>query len=99
MIIGKGGMGKKTEKALEEYKCVYCSLTGGAGAYVAQNIKKILDVEWLNLGTPEAVWILEVMDFGPLIVTMDSHGGNLYNEVNRKVKKNYQTILKSNIWN
>jgi len=95
MIIGKGGMGEKTAKALKEFKSVYCSFTGGTGAYVTQNIKKILNVEWLDLGTPEAVWIFEVLDFGPLVVSMDSHGGNLYNEVNKKVIQNYQMILES----
>lgn len=95
MIVGKGGMGEKTAKALKEFKSVYCSFTGGTGAYVTQNIKKILNVEWLDLGTPEAVWIFEVLDFGPLVVSMDSHGGNLYNEVNKKVIQNYQMILES----
>lgn len=99
MIIGKGGMGEKTSKALKEFSSVYCSFTGGAGAYVAQNIKKILNVEWLDLGSPEAVWTFEVKNFGPLVVSMDSHGGNLYDEVNRKVTQNYHAILKSKFFN
>jgi len=30
---------------------------------------------------PEAMWVLEVHEFGPLIVAIDSLGGNLYADV------------------
>ena len=33
-----------------------------------------------ELGSPEAVWELEVADF-PVVITMDSHGGSLHREV------------------
>ncbi len=39
----------------------------------------------LDLGIPEAIWELEVEDFGPLFVTMDSYGRNLYEKIKRKV--------------
>jgi fumarate hydratase subunit beta len=43
---------------------------------------------------PEAVWELEVSNFGPLIVAMDSYGNSIYEEVNKKVyeKLNELTI-------
>lgn len=79
IIIGKGGMGKKTQKALQKYICIYTSYTGGAGALAADKVEKVEDVYWLDkLGMPEAVWILRVKDFGPLVVAMDSRGGNIY---------------------
>jgi tartrate dehydratase beta subunit/fumarate hydratase class I family protein len=31
-----------------------------------------------ELGMPEAVWIFEVKEFGPLVVAMDSTGDSLY---------------------
>ncbi|TFH28798.1 MAG: fumarate hydratase, partial [Promethearchaeota archaeon] len=34
------------------------------------------------LGTPEAIWLLEVKEFGPLIVSIDAHGQNLYRRRN-----------------
>lgn len=95
MIIGKGGMGIKTTKAMKEFKAVYCSFTGGAGALAAKAIERVVKVEWLDLGIPEAVWTFKVREFGPCIVTIDSKGHNLYDEVNAKVMKNYAKILKS----
>lgn len=79
IIIGKGGMGKRTLKALQKYTCVYTSYTGGAGALAADKVKKVPGVYWLEeLGMPEAVWIFDVEDFGPLVVAMDSHGNTVY---------------------
>ena len=79
IIIGKGGMGKRTQKALQKYICIYASYTGGAGALAADKVKEVLGVYWLEeLGMPEAVWIFDVEEFGPLVVAMDSHGKTLY---------------------
>lgn len=79
MIIGKGGMGKETLKALKKTGAVYAHFTGGAGALAAKSIKKVENVYFLKeLGIPEAVWILEVEKFGPLIVTMDTKGNSFY---------------------
>ena len=84
MIIGKGGMGDRTEKALKKYNAVYTAYTGGAGALAAEKIKEVRGVYWLDeLGMPEAVWIFKVKDFGPLVVAIDSHGGSIY----KKLKK------------
>ena len=79
MIIGKGGMGRETLKALKKAGAVYTHFTGGAGALAAKAIKKVENVYFLDeLGIPEAAWILEVENFGPLIVTMDANGNSFY---------------------
>jgi tartrate/fumarate subfamily iron-sulfur-dependent hydro-lyase beta chain len=79
IIIGKGGMGWQTMKALQKHDGVYTSYTGGAGVLAADKIADVLAVYWLEeLGMPEAVWVFTVKDFGPLIVSMDSHGNSLY---------------------
>jgi len=77
VIVGKGGMGGETGEALEEVGAVYCDFVGGAALLAAKSILRVDESHWLDLGLPEAVWILKVEDFGPLIVSMDSHGGNL----------------------
>jgi tartrate/fumarate subfamily iron-sulfur-dependent hydro-lyase beta chain len=80
IIIGKGGMGERTAKALQKYTCIYTSYTGGAGALAAEKVEEVEDVYWLDeLGMPEAVWLMRVKDFGPLVVAMDSHGESIYN--------------------
>jgi len=79
MIIGKGGMGGKTLKALKKTGAVYTHFTGGAGALAAKSIKEVENVYFLEeLGIPEAAWILKVENFGPLIVTMDAKGNSFY---------------------
>ncbi|MBC7126816.1 MAG: fumarate hydratase C-terminal domain-containing protein [Candidatus Methanosuratus sp.] len=76
-IIGKGGMGPGTLSALSKHSAVYTEYPGGAGALAARSVVGIRRVHWRELGDPEAVWALEVEDFGPCFVTMDSHGRTL----------------------
>jgi len=92
VVIGKGGMGKKTTDAMAKYGAVYGAFTGGAAILAARAIKKVRGVEWLDLGTPEALWIFEVEDFGPLAVAIDSHSNNLFMDVARNVEENRKRI-------
>ena len=79
LIIGKGGMGERTRKALKKTGSVYTVFPGGAGVLAAEKISTVTSVYWLEeLGMPEAVWILEVQEFGPLVVTIDPFGESLY---------------------
>ena len=80
-VIGKGGMGNKTLDACREHGCVYLHGVGGAAQVLAECVKKVRNVYFLKeFGSPEAIWELDVEDF-PAVVTMDSHGGSLHNEV------------------
>jgi tartrate/fumarate subfamily iron-sulfur-dependent hydro-lyase beta chain len=79
LIIGKGGMGERTRRALKKTGSVYAAFPGGAGVLAAEKITNVSQVYWLEeLEMPEAVWILEVKEFGPLVVAMDSIGQSLY---------------------
>jgi fumarate hydratase subunit beta len=81
IIIGKGGMGKKTKDALQRHCAVYTAYTGGAGALAAERIEDTPAVYWLEeFGMPEAVWIFTVKEFGPLIVAMDAYGKSIYRQ-------------------
>jgi len=92
VVIGKGGMGKKTTDAMAKYGAVYGAFTGGAAILAAKAIKSVKSVEWLDLGTPEAMWIFEVEEFGPLAIAIDSHGNNIFMDVQKKVEENKQKI-------
>jgi fumarate hydratase subunit beta len=87
-IIGKGGMSQPTVDAMKKYGCVYLAITGGAAVLAAQGIKSVSGVEWFELGMPEAIWILNAENFGPLTVAIDAHGNSLYADVNLKIKEN-----------
>ncbi|MDR2046471.1 MAG: L(+)-tartrate dehydratase subunit beta [Clostridiales bacterium] len=84
IIIGKGGMGEKTASACAEYKTLYCVFPGGCAVSAAAAVEEVIDVEWEDFGMPEAFWILRVGEFGPLIVSIDTNGGNLF-EINKRL--------------
>ncbi|MEM2263433.1 MAG: FumA C-terminus/TtdB family hydratase beta subunit [Candidatus Bathyarchaeia archaeon] len=92
LVIGKGGMGWKTASAMAEYGAVYGAFTGGAAVLAAKAIKGVKGVEWTDLGIPEAMWILDVENLGPLIVAIDSHGRNLFMETAQKAEMNRNQI-------
>ncbi|MBU4266058.1 MAG: FumA C-terminus/TtdB family hydratase beta subunit [Candidatus Altiarchaeales archaeon] len=78
-IIGKGGMSPSVVDAMKG-NCVYLSMTGGCAALAAKSIKAVKDVHWLELGVPEAVWVLEAKNLGPLVVAIDSEGNSIYKD-------------------
>ena len=80
VVMGKGGMGKRTLDAMKEAGAVYLNAIGGAAQYYARCIEQVLDVNLLEFGVPEAMWHLRVKDF-PAIVTMDAHGNSLHADV------------------
>ena len=85
ILVGKGGMGKKTLDALKEVGSVYCSYTGGCGALAAKGLKPVTAYEWSDLGMPEALWVITAEEFGPLLVTMDSHGNSMHDDMDKMV--------------
>jgi fumarate hydratase subunit beta len=92
VIIGKGGMGKRTTDAMKKFGAIYGAFTGGAAVLAAKAIKNVKAVEWFDLGMPEALWIFEAVEFGPLTVAIDSHGNNLFEDVKTQTEDNRKTI-------
>lgn len=93
-IIGKGGMDSNTLNAMKEYGCVYLAITGGAALLAARSIERVESVYWLDLGMPEAMWVLKVKDFGPLVVAMDTKGESIYADIDRLVQERLFKIEK-----
>src|SRR5580700_2443332 len=81
-VIGKGGMGAKTLAALKEFGAVYLNAIGGAAQFYARTVEKVLGVELMEFGIPEAMWHLRVEGF-PAIVTMDAHGNSLHADIEK----------------
>lgn len=84
LIVGKGGMGPATVEACREYKAVHAVFPGGCAVLAAEEFEEIERVEWLDLGMPEAFWISRVKGFGPLIISIDTKGNNLF-EKNKEI--------------
>ncbi|MEM1566120.1 MAG: FumA C-terminus/TtdB family hydratase beta subunit [Candidatus Bathyarchaeia archaeon] len=92
LTIGKGVMGKSMIEALKETGGVYLVATGGCAALYAKQIVKVENVHWLDLGMPEATWVLKVNKLGPLVVGIDSSGNTLESIVLEKVYKNVNAV-------
>ena len=75
-MIGKGARTSPVVEAMRRCGAVYFAATGGAGALIAQCIKRCELIAFPDLG-PEAIYRLEVEDF-PLVVATDASGATLY---------------------
>jgi len=81
-IVGKGGMGEDTISSLHKYGGIYLLAAPGCGVVHSEAVKKVLRVHWLEeLGVPEAIWVMEVNKWGPLVVGMDSHGRSIFRDI------------------
>lgn len=85
LLIGKGGMGDNTVEACRKYKAIHTVIPGGCAVTEAAMVEEMLGVEWLDLGMPEAFWIARVKHFGPLVVSIDTQGGNLFRDRRREI--------------
>lgn len=84
-MIGKGPRSDEVKEAMKKYGAVYFAATGGAGALMAQAVKKSEVIAFDDLG-PEAVRRLEVENF-PVIVINDVRGNDLYIQNVAKYKR------------
>ncbi len=80
LIVGKGGMGQGTLEGCVEYKAIHCVFPAGCAVVAAATVEEVEDANWRDLGMPETLWTCRVKEFGPLIVSIDTHGGNLFEE-------------------
>ena len=80
VMIGKGGMGQKTAAACREHGVIHCVYPGGCAVLGAGQIEKIENVFWRELGMPECLWVMRAREFGPLVVSIDTRGNNLFAE-------------------
>ena len=77
-VIGKAGMDRWVyEDVFARTGTVFLTTVGyGIAALYGRAVKRVVDVHWKEeLGLPEAMWVLEVENFGPFIVDGDCTGG------------------------
>lgn len=94
LIVGKGGMGPDTEAACREYKALHVVFPAGCAVVAATQVEEIERVEWLDLGMPEALWVCRVRNFGPLVVSIDTAGRNLFEENKVRFNERKDEVLK-----
>ena len=86
LIVGKGGMGEGTMSGCKEFGAIHCVFPAGCAVVAATQVEEIESADWMELGMPETLWKCRVKEFGPLIVSIDAHGNNLFEQ--NKVKFN-----------
>lgn len=92
-VIGKGGMGPKTLKGLQEHGAVYLHAVGGTAQVLARAVVEVEQVFQLaEFGVPEALWVIRVENF-PVVVSMDAHGSSLHEEVEKGSQSRLQRLL------
>jgi tartrate/fumarate subfamily iron-sulfur-dependent hydro-lyase beta chain len=95
IIIGKGGLGEVGKKGLANFGAVYSEFTGGASALAVSKIVRVKKRLLEDLGPTELVWIWEVKDFGPLLVTQDHQGNDLKKVVTTQATAKLEAIVKT----
>ena len=98
IIVGKGGMGAGTQEACSSHKALHVVYPAGCAVQAATQVEYIEDAHWKDLGMPETLWVCKVKEFGPLIVSIDTHGRNLFEEkkviYNERKAEVYEEICK-----
>jgi len=95
VIIGKGGLGELGKKGLANFGAVYSEFTGGASALAVSKIVRVKKRLLEELGPTELVWIWEVKDFGPLLVTQDHQGGDIKKVVTMQATSKLDALVKT----
>lgn len=88
IIIGKGGMTSEVyRRCFVPSRAIYLTTVGyGTGALLGRGIKRVAGVYWREeLGLAQAVWALDVADFGPFLVESDLAGNSLFERENAKI--------------
>ncbi len=95
VIIGKGGMsGEDYRRLFRPAGAVYLTTVGyGTGALLGRGVKRVRAVHWLEeLGIAQALWVLEVEKFGPLLVDGDLAGNSLFERENAKLAERLRSV-------
>jgi L(+)-tartrate dehydratase beta subunit len=88
LIIGKGGMSSDIYRSsFVPHAAIYLTTVGyGTGALLGRGIKKVVAAHWIEeLGIAQAIWVLEVENFGPFLVESDLAGNSLFERENAKI--------------
>lgn len=95
IIIGKGGMTSEVYRSsFVPNEAVYLTTVGyGTGALLGRGIRTVAGVYWLEeLGLAQAVWVLDVENFGPFLVESDLAGNSLFERENAKISPGLEKL-------
>jgi fumarate hydratase subunit beta len=93
MVGGKGGLDTACAAAMREVGCVYLSFIGGACALYCDAIEGVVAVAWNDLISHYRLVKLRVRGLGPLVVAIDSRGGDIYDQCSRAAQERLDDIV------
>ena len=88
LIIGKGGMSSQDYRDhFVPHGAIYLTTVGyGTGALLGRGVNQVRDLHWREeLGLAQAMWVLDVENFGPFIVESDLEGSSLFERENARI--------------
>jgi L(+)-tartrate dehydratase beta subunit len=88
LIIGKGGMsGAVYRQSFVPNQAIYLTTVGyGTGALLGRGIRQVVAAHWIeDLGIAQAMWVLDVENFGPFLVESDLAGNSLFERENARI--------------
>jgi len=93
-VVSKGGMGEQTKKAMAEFGCVHLTENSRLDKPgTADVVKRVVEAYGYDeVGPFEATWVLEIEDWGPLVVDIDAHGNSLFDQIEAVAKERMKKI-------
>ncbi len=88
LIIGKGGMNPADyRRHFVPNGAIYLTTVGyGTGALLGRGVRRVKAVHWRReLGLAQAMWVIEVENFGPFLVESDLAGNSLFERENARI--------------
>ena len=92
VVVGKGTMGTEAVEAMKDVGGCFLNSTGGCAVLYARQVEEVVAVHWLELGEPEAAWVVRVKEMGPLVVGIDSAGGSLFPRIAEEMRPRLDRI-------
>lgn len=90
-FIGKGELAG-TGELCKEHQCLRL-ITIGTWNDFACNVRRVVEVAWLDLGATEAMWVFEVDGMGPFVVEADIHGNSLFAQHRAKREERINEVM------
>ncbi|WP_371061170.1 fumarate hydratase C-terminal domain-containing protein [Rhodosalinus sp. 5P4] len=95
LILGKGGMSAQDYRThFVPNGAIYLTTVGyGTGALLGRGVKRVRALHWREeLGLAQAMWVIEVENFGPFIVESDLKGNSLFERENERIRANLDAV-------
>ena len=79
------------------FRSAWCNLSDtvgyGTGALLGHGVKQVSNLHWKKeLGLAQAMWVLDVENFGPFIVESDLDGNSLFERENARISASLDKV-------